>query len=41
MFRVKARIDRELLREHLEYVKTGLPGKPGCASTPTGHGPPA
>ncbi|HCE41606.1 MAG: hemolysin D [Alcanivorax sp.] len=27
MFRVKARIDRELLREHLEYVKTGLPGE--------------
>jgi len=27
MFRVRARIDRELLREHLEYVKTGLPGE--------------
>ncbi|KKW68224.1 hemolysin D [Lampropedia cohaerens] len=26
MFRVRAQIDRELLREHLEYVKTGLPG---------------
>lgn len=27
MFRVRAQIDRELLREHLEYVKTGLPGE--------------
>ena len=27
MFRVRARIDRELLREHLEHVKTGLPGE--------------
>ena len=26
MFRVRAQIDRELLLEHLEYVKTGLPG---------------
>lgn len=26
MFRVKARIPPELLRQHLEYVKTGLPG---------------
>lgn len=26
MFRVKARIPPELLAEHLEYVKTGLPG---------------
>jgi HlyD family secretion protein len=26
MFRVKAQIDRGLLREHLERVKTGLPG---------------
>lgn len=26
MFRVKARIDRELLRKHLKQVKTGLPG---------------
>jgi len=26
MFRVKARIDRELLRKHLQQVKTGLPG---------------
>jgi HlyD family secretion protein len=26
MFRVKARIDPELLRQHLEQVKTGLPG---------------
>ena len=26
MFRVKARIPPELLEEHLEYVKTGLPG---------------
>lgn len=27
MFRVRARIDRKLLREHLEYVKAGLPGE--------------
>lgn len=27
MFRVRAQIDRELLIEHLEYVKTGLPGE--------------
>lgn len=26
MFRVRAQIDPELLRQHLEYVKTGLPG---------------
>lgn len=26
MFRVKARIPQELLKQHLEYVKTGLPG---------------
>ncbi len=26
MFRVKARIDRELLEKYLKYVKTGLPG---------------
>ncbi|MBB3181616.1 HlyD family secretion protein [Variovorax sp. Sphag1AA] len=26
MFRVKARIDRELLRKHLTQIKTGLPG---------------
>ncbi|ONB67618.1 hemolysin D [Burkholderia pseudomallei] len=26
MFRVKARIDRELLQKHLKLVKTGLPG---------------
>ena len=26
MFRVKARIDPALLREHMEQVKTGLPG---------------
>lgn len=26
MFRVRAKIDRELLREHVEQVKTGLPG---------------
>ncbi|WP_454763939.1 HlyD family secretion protein [Cupriavidus campinensis] len=26
MFRVKARIDRELLKKHLKVVKTGLPG---------------
>ncbi|WP_038212578.1 HlyD family secretion protein [Xenophilus azovorans] len=27
MFRVRAQIDRELLRKHLEHVKTGLPGE--------------
>jgi len=27
MFRVRARIDRKLLLEHMEYVKTGLPGE--------------
>lgn len=27
MFRVRARIDPDLLREHLEYVKTGLPAE--------------
>ena len=27
MFRVRAQIDRDLLREHLEHVKTGLPGE--------------
>lgn len=27
MFRVRARISPELLEQHLEYVKTGLPGK--------------
>jgi len=27
MFRVRAQIDRDLLLEHLEYVKTGLPGE--------------
>lgn len=26
MFRVKARIDRELLKKHITYVKTGVPG---------------
>jgi HlyD family secretion protein len=26
MFRVKARIDRDLLLKHLQQVKTGLPG---------------
>ena len=29
MFRVKARIPPELLEQHLEYVKTGLPGMAG------------
>lgn len=27
MFRVRARISPELLEKHLEYVKTGLPGR--------------
>ena len=26
MFRVKAKIDPELLKKYIEYVKTGLPG---------------
>ena len=26
MFRVKARIDPQLLKRHMEQVKTGLPG---------------
>ncbi|RKZ64385.1 MAG: hemolysin D, partial [Gammaproteobacteria bacterium] len=26
MFRVKARISKELLKKHLEQIKTGLPG---------------
>jgi HlyD family secretion protein len=26
MFRIKARIDPELLKKHIRYVKTGLPG---------------
>jgi len=26
MFRIKAQVDKQLLREHLEQVKTGLPG---------------
>ncbi len=26
MFRIKARIDPELLRKHIRHVKTGLPG---------------
>jgi HlyD family secretion protein len=30
MFRVKARIPPELLEQHLEYVKTGLPGMAWC-----------
>jgi HlyD family secretion protein len=27
MFRVRARIDPALLKQHLDQVKTGLPGK--------------
>jgi HlyD family secretion protein len=26
MFRIRARIDPELLEKHIRYVKTGLPG---------------
>ncbi|MGK2872130.1 MAG: glycoside hydrolase family 43, partial [Alphaproteobacteria bacterium] len=26
MFRIKARIDPDLLKQHLQHVKTGLPG---------------
>ena len=26
MFRIRAKISPELLREHIQYVKTGLPG---------------
>ncbi|HNT37573.1 MAG TPA: HlyD family efflux transporter periplasmic adaptor subunit [Rubrivivax sp.] len=35
MFRVRARIDPELLRAHLEHVKTGLPGKAWVRPDPT------
>jgi len=35
MFRVRAQIDRDLLQEHLEYVKTGLPGEVWVRLDPT------
>ncbi|WP_263143798.1 HlyD family efflux transporter periplasmic adaptor subunit [Pseudomonas sp. RIT-PI-AD] len=34
MFRVKARIDPELLRKHMDYVKTGVPGMAYLRVTP-------
>lgn len=39
MFRVRARIDRELLLKHLEYVKTGLPGEAWVRLDPTQEWP--
>ena len=35
MFRVKARISRELLEKHLQLVKTGLPGVAWLKLDPT------
>lgn len=39
MFRVRAQIDRDLLREHLEYVKTGVPGEAWVRLDPTREWP--
>jgi HlyD family secretion protein len=41
MFRVKAQIDRELLRRHLDQVKTGLPGVAWVRTDPQVPWPPA
>jgi HlyD family secretion protein len=41
MFRVKAQIDRELLRRHLRQVKTGLPGVAWVRTDPQAPWPPA
>ena len=41
MFRVRAQIDRDLLRKHLEYVKTGLPGEAWLRLDPTQDWPAA
>jgi len=40
MFRVKAQIDRTLLLEHLEQVKTGLPGVAWVKVDPQAAWPP-
>jgi len=40
MFRCKAQIDRELLRQHREYVKTGLPGVAWVKIDPQAKWPP-
>lgn len=40
MFRVKARIDPELLRRHLHHVKTGLPGMAYLRLDPQAEWPP-
>jgi len=39
MFRVRAQIDRKLLREHLEHVKTGLPGEAWARLDPSQEWP--
>ncbi|EKT62695.1 HlyD family secretion protein [Providencia burhodogranariea] len=39
MFRVRARISPELLEKHLEYVKTGLPGKAYVRLDPSAQWP--
>jgi len=39
MFRVRAQIDRDLLREHLEQVKTGVPGEAWARLDPTREWP--
>jgi HlyD family secretion protein len=38
MFRVKARIDRDLLLKHLQQVKTGLPGVAWIKPDTQAHG---
>lgn len=40
MFRVKARIDPELLKQHLHHVKTGLPGMAYLRLDPQAEWPP-
>jgi HlyD family secretion protein len=40
MFRVKAQIDRELLRQHMKMVKTGLPGVAWIKLDPKAAWPP-
>ncbi|HEX4889450.1 MAG TPA: HlyD family secretion protein [Alphaproteobacteria bacterium] len=40
MFRVKARIDPELLKQHLHHVKTGLPGMAYLRLDPQSEWPP-
>ncbi len=41
MFRVKARIDKRLLQQHLEQVKTGLPGVAWLKLDPRAEWPPS